>query len=80
MSCLGVIWSYTEKVFDKEIACFAVFVGFVYGISLVIIGTFLGAEFLNHLCRNFLSIGFRSLYQIIQSFYRNTEDFKLGFG
>lgn len=68
---------YGKKAFDKEIACFAVFVGFVYGISLVIIGTFLGAEFPT-ICAGIFSLLASVLY--IKLFNRSTEtpeDFKL---
>lgn len=36
---------YGKKAFDKEIVRFSIFIGFIYGISLVLIGTYLGAEF-----------------------------------
>lgn len=36
---------YGKKAFDKEITRFSLLIGFVYGLSLVIIGTFVGAEF-----------------------------------
>lgn len=36
---------YGKKAFDKEIIIFSIFTGFIYGIALVIVGTFVGAEF-----------------------------------
>lgn len=36
---------YGKKFFDKEILSFCLFVGFIYGISLILVGTFVGAEF-----------------------------------
>lgn len=40
---LSVLWG--KKCFNKDICCFSLIVGFCYGISLVVIGSFVGAEF-----------------------------------
>ncbi|MDO4690169.1 MAG: L-lactate permease [Fusobacterium sp.] len=36
---------YRKKAFDKEIIIFSIFTGFVYGMTLILMGTFVGAEF-----------------------------------
>lgn len=68
---------YGKKAFDKEIVAFSLFTGFAYGIALVVIGTFVGAEFPT-ICAGIFSLIVSIIY--IKLFNKKTvipSEFKL---
>lgn len=69
---------YGKKAFDKEIISFSIFIGFIYGISLVLVGTFVGAEFPT-ICAGVFSMLAAFIYIKLfnSSKFKVPEEFKL---